>query len=688
MKPTAAFFLFAASVARCDAAEAVSPIAKVIEMLNGMLVTGQDEKNKEQVQFAAYKQWCTSVTDEKTRAVDSATEKLSMLKADVQSVETSAEELTLEVQQLDADVATWTGDEKAASKVREIERADYLKAHTDYTETIDAITTAVGILKAQPQNRAQAAEAVSLLSGSGLLGKAPSKARKVLAAFLSRDMVLESPEAYAYELRSGGVVDMLESLKDKFIDERTALEKEETNRRHTYQMLVQDLQTSKSNAEAMRAEKVQQKARDLQSAATMKGEITDTATTKESDAKFLADTKATCSQKSTDFEERQKLRTQEIAAIQKAISILTDMQAPHVESVLIQSHGRNGTKPTSFVQLARRGASKGPYQEEAAKYLQDRARMFDSRVLSAIAERVNEDPFAKVKKLIQDLITRLEQEAGEEMQHKAWCDKELGSNEKMRTSRSSEVEKLTAQIDEKTSNIAQLGSDVTRLTKENADLTEEIAQREKLYQEEKANNEQAIKDAEEAQTAIGQAVTVLKEFYDQAGQATALVQGRGRAKGGRQDPTAAEQPPEIFDGSYQGLEGSGGVVAMLETIESKYALIESTTRADMATAESEHNQFMSDSTTDKAVTAKDIEHKSNQKAQDEQTLVDLKSDLTSMQKELDAANNYFEKLKPSCLDAGMSIEERQQRREAEIQSLQEALRILNGEELATVVSEQ
>lgn len=682
MQLTAALFLFVATAARCDAVEAVSPIAKVIEMLNGMLVTGRDEKQKEQVQFAAYNQWCTSVTDEKTRAVESATEKLSMLKADIQEVETSAEELAREVQKLEADVATWEGDEKAATQVREIERADYLKAHNDYTETIDAITTAVGILRAQPQNRAQA---VSLLSGSSALAKAPEKAQRMLTAFLSRDMEFQTPEAYAYELRSGGVVDMLEQLKDKFIDERSALEKEETNRRHSYEKLVQELHASKTNAEAMRSGKVQQKAQDLQSAATMKGQVSDTTGTKEQDSKFLEDTKAVCSQKASDFEERQKLRAEEITAIQSAIGILNDMQAPHVESVLIQRLGRNGTKSAmSLVQLLKREI--GPYQDEAAKYLQDRAKAIDSRVLSAIAERVSEDPFAKVKKLIQDLIVRLEEEAGEELQHKAWCDKELSSNEIVRTSRSADVEKLTAQIDEKSSNVAQLGSEVNKLSQQQADLATEVATQEKLYQEERAINEQALKDAREAQTAIGQAVTVLKEFYERAGEATALVQGRSR--GARQEPTVAEQPPEIFQGSYQGLEGSGGVVAMLETIQSKYALIESSTDADMATGESEYNKFMSDSAVLKTSIAKDIEHKTNQKTLDEQALVDLQTDLTSAQKELDAASNYFEKLKPSCLDAGMSVEERQQRREQEIQSLQEALRILNGEDLATVVSER
>ena len=52
---------------------------------------------------------------------------------------------------------------------------------------------------------------------------------------------------------------------------------------------------------------------------------------------------------------------------------------------------------------------------------------------------------------------------------------------------------------------------------------------------------------------MAQALTVLKEFYAKAAEATALVQ------------TKAE--PEIFDKAYKGMGGeSGGVVGMLEVI--------------------------------------------------------------------------------------------------------------------------
>ena len=49
-----------------------------------------------------------------------------------------------------------------------------------------------------------------------------------------------------------------------------------------------------------------------------------------------------------------------------------------------------------------------------------------------LAECVESDPFAKVKKTIKDLIVKLVEEANEEAEHKGWCDTELSTNEQTR----------------------------------------------------------------------------------------------------------------------------------------------------------------------------------------------------------------------------------------------------------------
>jgi hypothetical protein len=121
--------VFAALVAATE----VTPVQKVIQLLEGMLEQGKKEKHEEQVQFAAYKQFCDDTSVEKKRAIAEANEKIDILKADIAKYTADAARLTKEIAAHDEDISVWTGDQKAATKVRGIEKADYDATHKDYS---------------------------------------------------------------------------------------------------------------------------------------------------------------------------------------------------------------------------------------------------------------------------------------------------------------------------------------------------------------------------------------------------------------------------------------------------------------------------------------------------------------------------------------------------------------------------
>merc|ERR1719442_153015 len=93
-------------------ATTVTPVQKVIQLLEGMSAKGKAEKHDEQVQFAAYKQFCDDTTVEKKRAIAEANEKIDMLKADIQKYTADAAQLTKEIAELDEDISIWEGDIK------------------------------------------------------------------------------------------------------------------------------------------------------------------------------------------------------------------------------------------------------------------------------------------------------------------------------------------------------------------------------------------------------------------------------------------------------------------------------------------------------------------------------------------------------------------------------------------------
>merc|ERR1719446_1902777 len=198
--------------------------------MEGMLEKGKKEKHDEQVQFAAYKQFCDDTTVEKKRAIAEANEQIDVLKADIQKYTSDAAKLTKEIAGLDEDISIWNGDIKAATNVREIEKSDYDALHKDYSESVDALQRAIAVLKKQAHDRKQGAALVQV-SALKSLSLIPEDAKRAIDVFVQQSgdegLAVSAPEANAYEFQSSGVVEMLEKLLDKFIDERTTLEKEE-----------------------------------------------------------------------------------------------------------------------------------------------------------------------------------------------------------------------------------------------------------------------------------------------------------------------------------------------------------------------------------------------------------------------------------------------------------------------------
>merc|ERR1719284_2136013 len=112
--------------------------------------------------------------------------------------------------------------------------------------------------------------------------------------------------------------------------------------------------------------------------------------------------------------------------------------------------------------------------------------------------------------MIKDLIVKLMEEATAETEHKGWCDTELTTN------------KQTPEIEDLNAEIADLTQRVEELTKAIAELEKEMAQATEDRAASKATNEATIADAKAAQTAVENALAVLKDFYAKSAEATAF----------------------------------------------------------------------------------------------------------------------------------------------------------------------
>lgn len=657
----------------------VTPIQKVLQLMDDMIAKGTKEKQTEEVKFASFNEWCGNTQRIKTDEIAAGVDRMEELTASIDKSGVKIKKLTERIQELDEDVGRWESDKKAATDVRTKEETDFSATVTDYSESLDALDGAIEVLKKQAYARNQA-ELVQTLLQVGRQKLVSNKIKDALMSFLQLQqpdvkempddkMSYQAPEAAGYEFQSGGVVDMLLKLKDEFEEKKGKLMKEEIDAKNAYGLIMQQLTGNVDNADHEIKKKKVLRAETEQAKAEAEGDLAATTKERDEDQVYLDETKAMCNQKADDFEARQKLRAEELEVLKKAMEIIADGTVKGAGEKNLPQLLQMGAKRRLAMAQAK-AKQMNPLQTQIAAFLSARAQATGSRLLSQASQQVIANPFNKVKKMIKDLIVQLMEEATAETEHKGWCDTELTTNKMTRDAKTADVASLASQIEDLTATIADLTQNLADLATEIKELEDAMAKATSDRIAAKGANEQTIKEAKLAQTAVSNAMALVKDFYEKSAQATALAQ---------QSP--AEEAPETFSKPYKGMLPEGGnLVDFLEVILTDFTRLETETTDDEAAEKSRYDEFMAEAEKNKALKENEAKHKDGTKTDKESALHAAEAELKTTQEQLAAAVAYYEKLKPSCVDSGVSYEERVKRREEEIQSLQEALKVLQGQD--------
>jgi len=698
---------FFAILATASAVSSNNAVNKVIQLLQDMRATAKAEKQAEEVAYSKFQQFCTDTLAAKKEEISAEESAVESLTAAVAKSRSDAAELGDRFAALQADIAKYNDDKKSQENQREKDHADFLAEQKDYSESVDALSRAVTILKRQNYDRKQV---------EALIQTMPARTQRLVQSFIAMkqepDYLSRSgPDANAYEFQAGGIVEMLERLQDEFEDKLHQCEKEEMNGRHAFEMIVQDLTDSIKAASAESDETAAQKAKHEAAAARQQAELEDTATDLAADKKYRSDLNVECNEKAASFTEKQQLRADEIEAIAKAVEILS--------SGAVKGAADTHLAGSSFVQL--RASSKNIRTAHIAEFLQDAAEKLHSKALTQLALAARADPFEKVRRMIRDMVDKLLAEANAEAEQKGFCDKEMGVSKQTRAKLARELEELTAEMESQKADAQRLGTEIETLSAEIAALDKAVADATAQRDAEHAKNTATIKDARDAQTAVTQATAVLRDFYAKAATATAFIQepdcdciGKNpcgcsgktaasllqRPKMGSDEWNSLANPSATGTGGYgQGsedkvdkghLEGqqtfgdrydgqqdkAGGVLAMLEVIASDFAALEADTTTAEAQAAKSHEEFTADAKKDKSAKSKSVELKTADKGEAERRAATARKDWSSVDDENRAAERYWQSIKEKCVVVPPTFEERQAQRKAEVESLKEALQLL------------
>merc|ERR1719420_2348172 len=113
----------------------------------------------------------------------------------------------------------------------------------------------------------------------------------------------------------------------------------------------------------------------------------------------------------------------------------------------------------AFLQKKIRRVSEDPQgatRHRLISLLKEAGKKLKSPVLSTLAVKVAEDPFGKIKTMIQELIERLLEEEADEATHKGYCDEEIAKTVKDRDYRLRDIDALQSSLEKLNSRSAKL----------------------------------------------------------------------------------------------------------------------------------------------------------------------------------------------------------------------------------------
>lgn len=630
-------------------ASKVTPVQKVLQMMSEMVAKGEKGLDDEKKIMATFDEFVSDENRRLTQNIQTADSEIEKLTAFITKTVDDIRVHGAQIGELDELIQQKEGELADATSLRQGQNAEYQEQQTDLSESVDALQRAIDKLKSEDYNRPQAMMMLQKMAVSkpGL--------RPVLAAFLAEAVKTSepgAPEVASYEFQSGGIVAMLEGLLEKFEKELGDVEAAETSKTQNYDLNKIQLTDLIAYSSKNREEKAGTKADLTAKSGKAKGDLAATKKSKAADEKMMAEMNSVHEQKSAVFIGNQQVRKDELAALSKAIEIIS---APNVADSYA-GHVNLAQKP-SFLQT-RSTSQRVAVKQRAEDLLRKRGRALSSKLLSNLATEVSANPFIKVIDMIKTLLAKLKEEAAAEADHKAWCDKELKDNKHKRNKKSAQSEKLQAEIEDLTATIASQGKKIATLAKEQEDLTKAMGEATQERAADKSENEATIADAKAGASAVKSALVVLRDFY--AAQSSGFIQ----------------QVPEMK--AYGGMQSAkGGVVGMLEVIVSDFVRLEAETTGAETQAAAEYNTFMRDAKADKEAKHK-LEFKT--KLEKDQTEFDKSNTgkmLKGVAEELDMANSYFEQLKPECIEIKVSYEDRVTARKAEIEALKDAYAILD-----------
>lgn len=681
----------------------MAAVNKVVTMLSDLHAQVMKEGEDEAAAYNKFGCFCKDTTADKNEAITKGEDEQTEKTTNIETLNEKRDGLDTQIEELEVAIEEANEEMKKATSERKETQTTYEKNEADVSGAIKALEGAITVIKSSKPSLMQLNSVSETVKRAALMADAmgfasSAKSEKVLSMFLQQDPVPMED----YKFKSDNVIDMLEQLHKNFRAEKNALDEEDTQSKSEYDMFMQEksdhVKAKTQELDDSKKEKSitsEQIASNSEELSTISADLLD-------DKDYLSQLAEICVAKAKTWDQRSQVRADELTALTAAVEIIKDTVAEKTSSATVrlaqqgaqiyvahavakderameavEAAAEEADAATSFLQkrqITEHSSTPPDVRNAVMSMLKAAAGKYKSTLLMDVANHMKKDPFVKIKKLIQDLIERLLHESAEEANQKGWCDKAQGDARQKRTYAAESIAELNSEVAGLEATRNKLVEELGVVGQEIQDLEAKMDEATEMREDEQAQNAVTITESQAGLDATNMAIDILDKFYKTAGKAEVDL---SLAQKGPLD----DMPDTGFDAgeAYTGAGGeSGGILGMLDVIKSDFERTVSQTEIAEREAKEEYQDFMTQS--GKSLAEKKMAHEQKLKQKDDalEKLESANTDLDSKSAILNLAIKELLDLKPTCIDTGMSYEDRVSRREDEMESLKKALCIFES----------
>jgi hypothetical protein len=639
-----------------EAATAANPIRKVVNMLQAMEKKITAEGEKEQKLFDAFMCYCKNGDEALAKSIQEAEAKAPQVSSDIEEAEAQVKQLKEDLKSHQTDRAAAKAAMAEATSLRAKEAGEFAATKAELDANIAATTKATAAIeKGMSGSFLQTSEAQVLknlvLAQNNLVGDFD---REMLTSFLSGSA--------DYAPASGQITGILKQMLDTMNANLATATSDENTAIASYDGLMA-AKTKEVNALTKSIEEKMVRVGELQvNVVEMKEDLDDTQKSLLEDKKFLADLDKNCALKQKENAANQKMRSEELLALADTIKILNDDDALELFKKTLPGAS------ASFVQMETSAES----QRQQALAVIRAARRNGQPELNFLAlalqgKKVN---FAKVIKMIDNMVATLKTEQQDDNDKKEYCNMQFDQADDKKKGLERSVSNLEKTIAKEKEGVATLTDEIAALEAGITALDKSVAEATEQRKEENADYTNLMASDAAAKEILGFAKNRLNKFYNPKLATLAQVSAHNQAAPGPPPATAAAFSKKS--------EESNGVIAMIDLMIGDLTKEMTVAKTEEKDAQADYEQAMTDSAEKRAADTKSLADKGKAKAQmtaDQEAHTEEKAATT---KTLMATLEYIQSLHAECDWLLQYFEVRKEARAGEIESLKTAKNVLSG----------